>query len=225
MFTLNVGNFSLVGGGPVANGSVVLTLSNPSATVKLTGAAATPVYTFNLDANGNFPQAEQVFANYELTPDGTFYTAQIFTGPNGTGTLVATAVWIVGPSAPYAGTLYPNVLVLPVVSFTGGLICPELAVAFSATPTFNAAIASTFKITLAGNVTSSSLSGAQAGQILIFRITQDGTGGRSFVWPATVLNPDPVDGGANGAGKIFTQMFQWDSTLSKAVPLGPATIN
>lgn len=224
MFTLNQGNFQSGGGGPVANGSVVLTLSNPGAIITLTGGAATPVYTFNLDGNGNFPQAQQVLGNNELTPAGTFYTAQIFTGPNGTGTLVYAQTWIVGPSTPYAGTLYPNVLVLPVLSFTGGLVCPEVAVTFSGTPTFNAALGSTFKITLGGNVTSSSLIGAVAGQILIFEITQDGTGGRSFVWPANVFKPDPIDSSVNGAGKCFTQAFRWDSTRSKAIPIGPHTL-
>jgi hypothetical protein len=222
-FTLQGGNFTS-GGIPVSSGSIILTLSNPTATLKATGAAATVVYTINLDALGNMPLTS-VNGNSELSPDGTFYTAQLFSAANGGGSLLATSTWIVGPSAPYAGTLYPNVMVLPAVSFTGGLVSPEVSVTFSATPTFNAALASTFKITLTGNVTSSTLTGMQSGQLLIFEITQDGTGNHSFVWPTTVLNPDPIDGVAQGAGKRFTQLFRWDSTTSKAVPLAPATIN
>ena len=223
LFTLQGGNFTSAGV-PVANGSVILTLSNPAATIKATGGAATVTYTINLDSLGNMPLS-QVLGNSELNPDGTFYTAQLFSAANGGGSLISTATWIVGPSAPYSGTLYPSVMVLPVASFTGGLICPEVAVAFSATPTFNAALGSTFKITLTGNVTSSTLAGAQAGQILIFEITQDGVGSRSFVWPANVLNPDAIEGSNNGAGKRFTQAFRWDSTSSKAVPIAPSTIN
>jgi hypothetical protein len=223
LFSLQGGNFQS-SGSPVANGSVILTLSNPAATIKATGGAATPIYTINLDANGNMPLT-QVLGNGELTPDGTFYTAQLFSAASGGGSLLNTSTWVVGPSAPYAGTLYPSVMVLPVASFTGGLICPEVAIAFSATPTFNAALGSTFKITLTGNVTSSTLAGAQAGQILIFEITQDGVGGRSFVWPANVLNPEAIDPAVNGAGKRFTQAFRWDSTSSKAVPISPSTIN
>lgn len=211
IFTLTGGNFQLTGGGgPVANGSVVMTLSNPSATVIATGGAATPVYTFNLDGNGNFPAGTQAYANAELSPAGTFYTAQIFTGPNGTGTQVGqNATWIVGPSAPYVGTLYPNVLVLPPVSFAGALIVPRVVVSYSATPAFNAANGSIFEITLTGNVTSSTLTGMQAGQVLIFVITQDGVGGHTFVWPTSVHNPDLVDG---AAGKKSIQQFYYDGS-------------
>lgn len=221
MFTLQGGNFQLGGGGPVANGSVVLTLSNPSATITATGGAATPQYTINLDANGNIPTGTQVLGNNELSPAGTFYTAQVFTLANGGGTQVGTSsTWIVGPSAPYAGTLYPNVLVLPPVSFSGPLICPEVAVAFSATPNFNAALGSTFKITLTGNVTSSTLTGAVAGQIIIFEITEDGTGGRTFAWPTNVKNPQSID---TTAGAKNVQAFIYDG--ANAYPLGPMTVN
>jgi hypothetical protein len=221
MFTLQGGNFQ-VGGVPVANGSVVLNLSNPSATIIATGGAATPVYVINLDANGNMPAGTQVLGNNELTPGATFYTAQIFSGPNGTGTLLFTATWVVGPSAAYSGTLYPNVMVLPPVSTSGALVMPEVPVGFSATPVFNALLGNTFKITLTGNVTSSTLSGAVAGQLIIFEITQDGVGSHTFVWPANVLNPETI--GAT-AGKRYTQTFRWDSTSSKAIPLTGMTEN
>jgi hypothetical protein len=223
LFTLQGGNFTS-GGVPVANGSVILTLSNPAATIKATGGAATAQYTINLDALGNMPLT-QVLGNGELTPDGTFYTGQLFSAANGGGSLLNTSVWVVGPSASYAGTLYPNVIVLPPVSASSN---PEVAVAFSATPTFTASVGAaivTFKITLTGNVTSSTLAGTVGGQLLIFEITQDGVGSRIFVWPANVLNPDAIDGSNNGAGKRFSQLFRWDSTSSKAVPLSPSTIN
>jgi hypothetical protein len=221
MFTLQNGTFQLAGGaGPVANGSVVLTLSNPGATVIATGAAATPSYVLNLDAFGNIAPGTQVFGNAELTPPGTFYTAQLFTGPNGTGTLISTSTWSVGPSAPYSGSLYPSVMVLPAVSFVGAVIFPSVTVAFSATPTFAAGSASKFYLTLTGSVTSSSISGMVKDQIAIFQIAQDGTGGRSFVWPATVKNPGPVK---QGAGAISVQAFTFDG--SNFYPLGPMTYN
>ena len=119
MFTLNNGNFSLAGGGPVANGSIKLTLSNNSAIILVSGAAAPTAYIFNLDANGNLPAGSQVFGNAELGPFGTFYTAQVFNAPNATGTLITTSTWVVGPSAPYVGTLFPNVTVLPPISIAG----------------------------------------------------------------------------------------------------------
>jgi hypothetical protein len=213
MFTLQGGNFQS-GGIPVANGSVVLSLSNPLATVIATGAAAMVTYIFNLDANGNLPAGSQVFGNAELTPGGTFYTAQVFTGPNGTGTLVSTATWVVGPSAPYAGTLFPNVTVLPVVSFTGQVILPRSVVTFSATPAFNAAVASSFDITLTGNVTSSTLTGPSGGQLIVFAITQDGVGGRTFVFPTNVKGAVAID---PAAGKKSTQAFWYDGTNAIAI--------
>src|ERR1700681_4415482 len=100
MFTLQGGNFQS-GGVPVANGSVILTLSNPAAIIINGGGEATAAYTLNLDANGNLAAGTQVLGNAELAPGGTFYTAQVFTGPNGTGSLVSTSTWVVGPSAPY----------------------------------------------------------------------------------------------------------------------------
>src|SRR5712671_3724479 len=59
---------------------------------------------------------------------------------------------------------------------------------FSATPTFDASTAASFKLTLTGNVTSSTLSNAVAGEPISFEICQDGTGGRTFVAPTNVLN-------------------------------------
>jgi hypothetical protein len=57
---------------------------------------------------------------------------------------------------------------------------------FSTTPVFDASTATTFKLTLTGNVTSSTLTNAVAGEPLAFEICQDATGGRTFVPPANV---------------------------------------
>lgn len=218
MQTLQGGNFTS-GGVPVANGSIALTLSNPSATVAATGGAATPSYTFNLDSLGNLPLS-QVFGNGELLPSGTFYTMQLFSGANGTGSLLNTSTWVVGPSAAYSGTLYPNVLVLPPVSFVGAVLFPSATVSFSATPAFAAGSVSKFYLTLTGNVTSSTISGMVKDQIVIFQIAQDGVGGRSFVWPTTVKNAGPVK---QTAGAISIQSFTFDG--SNFYPLGPMTYN
>jgi hypothetical protein len=79
-------------------------------------------------------------------------------------------------------------------------------VTFSATPTFDASLGNTQKITLTGNVTSSTLSNAVAGQTINFIVCQDATGGRTFVWPANFLNAPSIYAGANqckGAGFAF----------------------
>lgn len=82
-------------------------------------------------------------------------------------------------------------------------------VTFSATPTFDASTASTFKLTLTGNVTSSTLSNAVAGEPLAFEICQDATGGRTFVAPATVQGFLPISSTANACS---LEVFYFDGT-------------
>jgi hypothetical protein len=89
-------------------------------------------------------------------------------------------------------------------------------VSFSATPTFDASTAASFKLTLTGNVTSSTLSNAVAGEPVSFEICQDATGGRTFVPPANVLNMGTIVSAANACS---TQEFWFDG--SNAVSSGP----
>ena len=89
-------------------------------------------------------------------------------------------------------------------------------VAFSATPTFDASTAASFKLTLTGNVTSSTLTNAVAGEPINFEICQDATGGRTFVPPANVLNMGTIVSTANACS---TQEFWFDG--SNAVSSGP----
>jgi hypothetical protein len=89
-------------------------------------------------------------------------------------------------------------------------------VTFSATPTFDASTAASFKLTLTGNVTSSTLSNAVAGEPISFEICQDATGGRTFVPPANVLNMGTIVSTANACS---TQEFWFDG--SNAVSSGP----
>lgn len=89
-------------------------------------------------------------------------------------------------------------------------------VAFSATPTFDASTAASFKLTLTGNVTSSTLANAVAGEPISFEICQDATGGRTFVPPANVLNMGTIVSTANACS---TQEFWFDG--SNAVSSGP----
>src|ERR1700679_988914 len=69
---------------------------------------------------------------------------------------------------------------------SGGTSAAYHAVSFSATPTFTATsnAADDFAITLTGNVSSSTLASASTGERLSFKICQDATGGRTFVWPS-----------------------------------------
>jgi len=61
-----------------------------------------------------------------------------------------------------------------------------VAVASSATPTFDASLGTIFTNTLTANVTSSTISNPVTGQRITIYLAQDGTGGRTFAWPANV---------------------------------------
>jgi hypothetical protein len=82
-------------------------------------------------------------------------------------------------------------------------------VAFSATPVFDASLTNSFKITLTGNVTSSTLVGAEPGLWIYFEICQDATGGRTFVWPTQMVNAPPI---YLSAGTCSIVVFFYDGT-------------
>jgi len=91
-------------------------------------------------------------------------------------------------------------------------------VSFSTTPTFTVTARTSvenFQITLTGNVTSSTLTTTNAtnGQDIAFKICQDGTGSRTFVWPTNVVNPGAIPTAASTCGK---QVFRFDGTNAVA---------
>ncbi len=105
--------------------------------------------------------------------------------------------------------------------FGGAVISGLNTVAFSATPTFNASLGNTQKITLTANVTSSVLSNATAGETINFIICQDAVGGRTFVWPTNVLGAMTI--GAT-ASKCSGQSFVFDGTNAYALSAGVSNI-
>lgn len=86
-------------------------------------------------------------------------------------------------------------------------------VTFSATPTFDASVTNTFALTLTGNVTSSTLSNATAGQSLTFILCQDATGSRTFAWPVNVIGAGTI---IPTASKCSMQSFKYDGTNAYA---------
>lgn len=100
---------------------------------------------------------------------------------------------------------------------------PQTTVTFSATPTFNAALGNSFKIILTGDVTSSTLSNALAGQLLVFVIVQDGTGNHAFAWPSNVLGGASIIDVAAAANSVVVQMFHYDG--SNAYAVAPGMVN
>jgi hypothetical protein len=90
-----------------------------------------------------------------------------------------------------------------------------MVVGYSPTPTFNAADANGFQMTLAGNITASSIAGVSPGQLIAFYFAQDATGGRTVSWPSGfvgALQPDPA------SNAVSVQMFRADlSSVPRAV--------
>lgn len=82
-------------------------------------------------------------------------------------------------------------------------------VAFSATPTFDAGTTENWKMTLTGNVASSTLIGAEAGMFLKWEICQDGVGSHTFAWPSQLQNPITIVATANAC---TTEIFYYDGT-------------
>lgn len=90
-------------------------------------------------------------------------------------------------------------------------------VPFSATPVFDASAANTFKVTLAENVTGSTLVNAAAGQPLNFIVCQDATGSRTMAWPSNVKGAMTI---GSTAGKCSAQSFVFDGTSAIATSPG-----
>jgi len=88
------------------------------------------------------------------------------------------------------------------------------SVAYSATPNFDAGAASTFKMTLTGDVTSSTLANAAAGQMMSFVLCQDGVGNHNFAWPSIVKGGMAV---GLQPSKCSAQAFVYDGTQAWAV--------
>lgn len=92
-------------------------------------------------------------------------------------------------------------------------------VAFSATPVFNLSAGGIQKIILTGNVTSSTITSLVVGSVVTFTIIQDGTGGRSFVWPANVKGGMTVTTGTSN--QTCSQSFtSWDGVNLYATSIG-----
>jgi hypothetical protein len=101
--------------------------------------------------------------------------------------------------------------------FGGPVISGLKVVTFSSTPTFDARLGNTQRITLAGNVTSSTLANATAGEQINFLICQDATGNRTFAWPSNVKGGMTI---GSTASKCSAQAFIFDGTNAYALSSG-----
>lgn len=104
----------------------------------------------------------------------------------------------------------------------GGLIGGQKVVSYSATPAFDLSLGWMQKITLTGDVTSSTVSNQSAGVPYTFEICQDATGGRAFVWPTSFHGSMTI---GSTASECSVQTFVYDSDGSKFVANTVGVIN
>lgn len=98
----------------------------------------------------------------------------------------------------------------------------EVTLQPTTTPVFNCGLVNgpvEFYLVLTENAVSSTLLTNYAGQIVLFRIQQNGTGGWTFAWPSNVQNPGVIDPAANS---MTSQAF-FVAGNGNAYPLGPQT--
>jgi hypothetical protein len=91
-------------------------------------------------------------------------------------------------------------------------------VGFSSTPTFDASNGNVFKITLTGNVSSSSFINGAPAQVYTFIICQDSTGLRSFTWPTNIKGPVAIPTGT--ANTCSVQAAIYDGANGYAIATG-----
>ena len=162
-----------------------------------------------------------------MTGDGVVQNSVVPGSPiNSSGTLaptvrsVAANLVVAGPASGGAAPLTVRALVA--ADIPAGVSFGLVPVPFNASPTFNAAAFSwpTFLMTLTGNVTSSAVSGAAPGQYVTFVITQDGTGSRTFVWPANFKGASAI---APEPSSVSVQSFCYDGNFWRATGAGSTT--
>jgi Pectate lyase superfamily protein len=105
----------------------------------------------------------------------------------------------------------------PVLWLNGAMVPALNTVPFSSSPAFNASLGNTQKIILSGNVTSSMLLHAQAGEHLDFIICQDSGGSHRFVWPTNVKGGMII---GSSASTCSAQSFIFDGSNAYALTTG-----
>lgn len=170
-------------------------------TIQVNGASAASQSPINFQSGGYITVSNPSAGNIQFNFSGPLAVANGGTGLTTLGTN--------GQCLSSNGTA----MVWQTCGSGGGSPWGVNAVTFSATPVFNASLGNVQKITLTGNVTSSTLTNAVAGQLITFDVCQDATGGRSFVWPTNMVGTFTIPQGAN---QCVRQSFAYDGTNAVA---------
>jgi hypothetical protein len=218
--------FSVAGSPITTSGTLALTLANQNANLVWAGPASGPAAapTFRALVTADLPAGVGSVTSVALTLTGSaLLTLAVSGSPITTsGTLGLTVnfanqspnTFLAGPAS--GGSSGPVTARAMVPKDLPG----QVATAFSATPVFDASAGTSFTITLTGNVTSSSVTNPTAGETITFIITQDGTGGRTFVWPANFKGASNIGTDANN---VSLQSFYYTGSVWRAT--GPGSVN
>jgi hypothetical protein len=161
--------------GLVANGYATSAgNAGTSVQISMSGVATAPVGSFTVANIGS---------SVYLSTAGTFSSSPNALLYQNVGTLLA-----INATQAQLAFYGPN------SSFSPNRVLP---VTFSTTPVFNGQLSNLFKLTLTGNVTSSTFvnGGMLEVSTYYFRFLQDSAGGHSFAWPTNVRNggvPNPT---------------------------------
>lgn len=177
-----------------------------------TGFIVDPDIPVNMPGDGTF--SFTVFGNDVILPGPniTFYTIAFI--PQSGGVVKCNNYQITGSGSFDLSTLSPIFLPTPsplppnpVITNPSGLqiisifalqtrlILPPNTVASSATPIFDAQNGTSFRFTMNQNVSSSTLINTGDGEIVVFELIQNSTGGWTFAFPSNVVggeSPDPT---------------------------------
>jgi len=155
-----------------SNGHYVAYATFRVCTYPATGLTCTPLATTYSSPTGGAqanPGQSDRYGGYSFYAAPGVYTIQL-SGPG-----------VVNTTIPY--------VLLPGPGSTLGYT----VVAYSSTPTFNAAQYNTFFMTLTGNVTAPVVANPTVNEYATFNLCQDATGGRTFAWPGSFVNPPTIN--------------------------------
>jgi hypothetical protein len=133
----------------------------------------------------------ELYGNDLIVPGGTYY---VFTFANENGDIIQVNAYRFIDGQTYDLNLIdpydPNQPPPPLPPLITNLL---LIVPWSPTPAFPGDVYTSYRITLDGDVTSSTAPGTVSGNLYTFIIVQDGVGNRQFAWPANCHGASPIN--------------------------------
>jgi len=213
--------FSVAGSPISSTGTFAVTKANQNANTVAAGptSGGPAAWTFRTLVTADLPAGVGTVTSVQLAVAASaLFTASI----TGTNPIIASGTFtlnlglanqnansfLAGPASGGAGATASRLMV-------AADIFGITTVAFVATPVFDASTfpSPLFKMTLTGNVTSSSVTNPTNGQLITFELTQDGTGSRTFAWPADFKGASPI---APDATLVSLQSFRRDGSFWRA---------